>query len=78
MVKLLGSPWYTTFCLSLAWALSTLMVGVFAIAAVSQDHRIVVTVNQYHEMLVEVVLFGVAWLLITANLVALWNMRRNR
>ena len=69
----LGSPRYTVFCMSLAWAFTTIMLLTFAAAAGSEGHRVAVTVNQYREMFVEAVVFGVAWLLISANAVVLWR-----
>ena len=75
----LGSPRFTVFCMSLAWAFTTIVLITFAAAAGSEGHRVAVTVNEYSEMFVEAVLFGIAWLLISANAVMLWrNLGRKR
>ena len=74
-----ASPRYTVFCMSLAWAFTSIVLITFAAAAGSEGHRVAVTVNQYREMFVEAVVLGIAWLLISANTVMLWrNLRRKR
>lgn len=45
------------------WGLATNFVVIFIIAALSSGHELIITVNEYHEMIPEFAMFVVMWTL---------------
>lgn len=58
---------------TLSWSLMSLLFMIFFTACLNPSHQVVIDVNAYGEMIVEIVLFAVIWLLTTAQLVFIWK-----
>jgi hypothetical protein len=78
LASLVASPGFVLLSIALAWACTTLTAVTFMIAALSPDDRVVVTVNDYGEMPIEIVAVGAVWLTVTLTFTVLWWKFWNR
>lgn len=57
----------------LSWALMSLLFFMFYSACLNPSHQVLIDVNAYGEMQVEIVLFALIWIMTTVNVVMLWK-----
>lgn len=57
----------------LSWALMSLLFFMFYSACLNPSHQVLIDVNAYGEMRIEIVLFAVIWIMTTVNVVVLWK-----
>ena len=57
----------------LSWALMSLLFFMFYSACLNPSHQLLIDVNAYGEMQIEIVLFALIWIMTTVNVVMLWK-----
>ena len=57
----------------LSWALMSLLFFMFYSACFNPSHQVLIDVNAYGEMRVEIVLFALIWIMTTVNVIMLWK-----
>ncbi len=57
----------------MTWGFMCLLLALFTRAVFTPDHQIVITVNQYGEMWIEIPLFTVAFIVSTCHMVRCWK-----
>ena len=57
----------------LSWALMSLLFFMFYSACFNPSHKVLIDVNAYGEMHVEIVLFALIWIMTTVNVAMLWK-----
>lgn len=64
---------FNLLSIMLSWALMSLLFVMFYFACFSPSNQLLITVNEYGEMRVEAVLFGLIWVMTTLNLILIWK-----
>lgn len=64
---------FNLLCVMLSWALMSLLFFMFYSACFNPSHQVLIDVNAYGEMRVEIVLFALIWIMTTVNVIMLWK-----
>jgi len=59
----------------LSWALMSLLFVIFYSACLRPSRQVLISVNSYGEMKIELLVFAFIWLLATWNLVVTWKRK---
>ena len=64
---------FNLLCVMLSWALMSLLFFMFYAACLNPSHKLLIDVNAYGEMRIEIVLFALIWIMTTVNVIMLWK-----
>lgn len=60
------------------WTFTTLLFVIFYTAALNPAHEVVLDINAYGEMGIEMILFGLIWAALTVNMMLAWMPKRQK
>ena len=56
-----------------SWAFTSLLSVMFLTALLNPEHQLLIDVNAYGEMGIEIVIFGIIWIATTTNMALTWK-----